>query len=150
MPAVGNLLNVCGGHRFRVEIDGIALMGFREVEGVCVNIEVQDFREGTDISSISRTGPGVVHYGPLVLRNAMTGSAGNKDLWTWVKQVIDGEEDVKRNVSIVIMDRKGNDKFRFNLTGAWPSSWRLGKLESHSGAPLFEELILQYENLNVP
>ena len=71
------MLNVCGRHRFRVEIDGIASLGFREVEGVCVSIEVQDFREGTDISSISRTGPGVVYYGPLVLRNAMTGNAGN-------------------------------------------------------------------------
>jgi phage tail-like protein len=75
MPAVANLLNVCGKHRFRVEIDGIGQAAFREVEGVCVNIEVQEFREGTDNPSVSRTVPGLIHYGPLVLRNIVTGNA---------------------------------------------------------------------------
>ena len=148
MPAVTNLLNLCCRHRFRVEIDGIGQAAFREVEGVSVNIEVQDFREGTDNPAISKTAPGLIHYGPLVLRNAVTGNAGNKDLWNWIKQVIDGEEG-KKNVSIVVMDRKGNDKLRFQLTAAWPSSWRLGKLDSHQSAPLIEELVLQYEALSV-
>jgi phage tail-like protein len=148
MPAVSNLLNICTRHRFRVEIDGIGQVGFREVEGVGVKIEVQDFREGTDLTSISRTTPGLTHYGPLILRNAVTGNGDNKDLWNWIKAVIDGDE-AKKNVSIVVMDRKGNDKLRFNLTNAWPSSWRLGKLDSHSGAPLVEEMVLQYEALTV-
>lgn len=64
MPAVANLLNICGRHRFRVEIDGIGQTGFREVDGLSVNIEVQDFREGTDIPSVSKTVPGLIHYGP--------------------------------------------------------------------------------------
>lgn len=69
-------------------------------------------------------------------------------MWTWIKQVIDGDE-AKKNISIVVMDRKGNDKLRFNLTQAWPSSWRLGKLYSHSGAPVIEEIILQHETISV-
>jgi hypothetical protein len=67
----------------------------------------------------------------------MAGNEDDMDLWTWIKQVIDGED-----YQIIVMDRKGNDKFRFNLTGAWPSIWLLGKLESHSGSLLFEELVL--------
>ena len=148
MPGVANLLKICSRHRFRVEIDGIGQAGFREVDGVSVNIEVQEFREGTDNPSVSKTVPGLIHYGPLVLRNAVTGNADNKDLWNWIKQVIDGDE-AKKNVSIVVMDRKGNDKLRFNLTAAWPCSWRLGKLDSHLSAPLIEELILQFETLSV-
>ncbi len=148
MPAVPNLLNICTRHRFRIEIDGIGQAGFREVEGVGVSIEVQDAREGTDIGPAAKTTAGLIHYGPLVLRNHVTGNADNKDLWNWIKQVIDGDE-AKKNVSIVVMNRKGNDKLRFNLTQAWPSSWRLGKLDSHSGAPLIEEMVLQYETLNV-
>ena len=150
MPSVGDLLNVCGRHRFRVEIDGISPMGFREIEGVSANFEVEDVREGNDIASISRTAPGVVRYGPLVLRrHAVSGNTGNRDLWIWIRAVIDGEDNVKKNVSIVDMDRKGNDKLRFNLSGVWPSSWHLGKLESHSGEPLIEEMVLQYEALNM-
>ena len=84
--------------------------------GVCVNIEVQDFREGIDNPTISKTAAGLTHYGPLILRNVVTGS---------------------------------NDKLRFNITNAWSSSWRLGKLDSHVSAPLIEELVLQYETLNI-
>lgn len=149
MPTVANFLNICGRHRFRVEIEGIGQAAFKEVDGVCVNIEVQEFREGTDNPSVFNTVPGLIRYGPLVLRNVVTGNASNKDLWNWIKQVIDGEE-AKKNLSIVVMDRKGNDKLRFNLAGAWPSSWRLGKLDSHLGIPLVEEMVLQYESLNVP
>ena len=116
MP-VGNLLNVCGRHRFRVEIDGIGQIGFREVEGICVNVEVNAFREGSDIPSVSKTVLGLIHYGPLILKNAVTGNAGNKDLWNWIKQIINGEDD-KRKVSVVVMDRKGNDILRFELTAA--------------------------------
>ena len=47
----------------------------------------------------------VIRYGPLVLRNAVTGDADNKDLWNWIKQVIDGGEDAK-NLSIVVMVKK--------------------------------------------
>jgi phage tail-like protein len=116
MPAVPNLLNICSRHRFRVEIDGISQTGFREVDGVSVNIEVQDFREGTDNPAVSRTVPGLIQYGPLVLRNAVTGNAGNKDLWNWIKQVIDGDE-AKKNVSIVVMDRKGAKRLAFRQIG---------------------------------
>ena len=148
MTAVGNLLNVCGRHRFRVEIDGITNTGFREVEGLCVNIEVQDFREGTDMPPVSKTVPGLVHYGPLILRNPVMCSAGNKDLWNWTKQVINGD-DAKKNMAVIVIDRKGNETLRLNLTNAWPSSWRLGKLDSHSGVPLIEEIVLQYETLDI-
>ena len=147
MPA-GNLLNLCGRHRFRVEIDGITQISFKEVEGICANIEVNDFREGSDIPSISKTVPGLIHYGPLTLKNAVTGNAGNKDLWNWIKQIINGEDD-KRKVSIIVMDRKGNDILRFDLTAAWPSSWHLGRLDSHQSSPLVEEVVLQYETLTV-
>ena len=115
---------------------------------MCVNIEVQDFREGIDNPTISKTAAGLTHYGPLILRNVATGNADNKDLWNWIKQVIDGDE-AKKNVSIAGMDRKGDDKLRFNITNAWSSSWRLGKLDSHMSAPLIEELVLQYETLNI-
>jgi phage tail-like protein len=148
MPTIPNLLNIFTRLRFRVEIDGINQTRFKEIDGISVNIDAQEFREGTDLTGVSRTVSGLIHYGPLVLRNAVTGNTGNKDLWTWIKQVIDGEE-AKKNVSIVVMDRKGNDKLRLNLTKAWPSSWRLGRLNSHSDAPLIEEMVLQYESLDV-
>ncbi len=152
MTTVGNILNVCGRHRFRVEINGIVNTGFREVEGLCVNIETQEFREGTDNPAVSRTVPGIIHYGPLILKNPIVSNANNtcnKDLWNWIKAVINGDDTAKKDMAIIVMDRKGNGILEVHLTGAWPSSWHLGKLDSHSSVPLIEEVVLQYEMLNV-
>jgi len=48
-----------------------------------------------------------------------------------------------------LMDRKCNDILKFELTNAWPSNWKLGKLDSHQSNPLIEEMVLQYETLIV-
>ena len=59
------------------------------------------------------------------------------------------ENEQKRNVVVVVLDRKGNPVAKYELTGAWPSSWRLGRLDGLLGSPLLEELVLQYEKLDV-
>lgn len=140
------LFNICR-HRFYVDI-GDVRYGFKEVEGVCVNIEATEYREGSDLTSAPRSIPGLVRYGPLVLRYGIAGNPINSDLWNWIKQTIEGNEQ-KRNVAVVVLDRKGNPVVKYALTGAWPSSWRLGRLDGLLGSPLLEELVLQYEKLDI-
>ena len=50
-----------GDIRFRVEIDGITQISYREIEGICVNVDINDFREGADIPAVSKTVPGLIH-----------------------------------------------------------------------------------------
>src|SRR3990170_5576818 len=148
MSPLANILNICCRYRFRVEIDGIATSAFREVDGITVSIEVQEYREGNNLASSFGTIPGLAHYGPLVLKRAIAVGGSNCDLWNWIKQIIEGK-DQKKNMSIIVMDREGNDKIKCDLVNAWPSSWRLGKLDSHSSSPLVEELTIQYEKISV-
>ena len=134
-------------YRFRVEIDGIVTAGFMEVEGLNVTIEVIEYREGNDPAMAPSLIPGLVHYGPLVLRKGIT---TNTELWEWIEQVISGNMgSARRNLSVIIQDRNGNDIARYNLSEAWPSSYSVGKLDSLGSGTAIEELVIQYEQLEL-
>ena len=129
-------------YRFRVEIDGIVSAAFTEAEGLNVTVEVTEYREGTE-GLAPRLIPGLVRYGPLVLRRGIT---TNMELWNWIKNIIEGNDD-RRNMSVIIQDRGGNDMARYNLREAWPSGYSVGKLDSLSSGTAIEELVIQYERL---
>ncbi|MFO7968296.1 MAG: phage tail protein [Archaeoglobaceae archaeon] len=136
-------------YKFRVEIDGIVQAGFNEAEGLNVNVSVVEYRDGTDLSNAPQLVPGTAHYGPLVLKNGVTES---NELWMWMEETIDGSM-TKRNMAVIIQDWKGNDVKRILLTDAWPSSWKMGKLEANPSPfveePLLEEIVIQYEGMEV-
>ncbi len=150
MP-IKDILSLCIKYKFRVEIDGITRTGFGEVEGLGVTLDVQEYREGTDASLTSRLEPGLAHYGPLILRYGVVSSGpgkANKELWEWMRQNLEGTIQ-KKNIAVVVMDRRGNEVIRYQLSNAWPSSWRIERLEGHSTGPLIEELTIQYEHIEV-
>lgn len=134
-----------GGFSFRVEIDGIAVASFTEVEGLNVTVDVFEYREGTDQLKPQLV-PGVAHFGPLKLRKGIT--SPNKELWDWMKMTIDGTVD-KRSMSVILMDPAKNDIMRINLSEAWPSGWSIGTLDGLKKNPALEELVIQYEDITV-
>ena len=140
---VGERPETYGKYRFMVEIDGIVHAGFREVEGLNVTVDVWEIRDGNEATA-PMLEPGLVHYGPLVLRDGLT---KNTELWNWMKKTIDGKVE-RKNLSVIVLDSKGIEVARFDLSGAWPSSWKLGKLDSLGVGPVIEELVVQYESLN--
>lgn len=137
-------LNVYGKYRFLVDVDGRGLSGVREVEGLNVTIDAEKHKEGPSIDAAPKLEPGLTHYGPLVLRFFVS---ANDELWNWVKQALEGNIQ-RKNLSVAVLDRKGNEVVRYLLSNAWPSSWALDKLDSQSSGPLIEELVLQYEKLD--
>ncbi len=127
-------------YNFLVEIDGIVQARFMEVEGLNVTVDVIEFREGGQPSAPILI-PGLVHYGPLMLRNGLTQS---NELLDWVQATVNGSM-VRRNLSVIILDTEGNEEARYNLYEAWPSSWTLSKLDSMGLGPIVEEIVIQYE-----
>jgi phage tail-like protein len=129
-------------YNFLVEIDGIVEASFTEVEGLNVTVDVVEYREGSD-SSIMLI-PGVARYGPLILKNGLTES---DELLEWMETTVDGTL-TKRSLSVIILYPNGEEATRYNCYEAWPSSWRLSKLDSlHGGETAFEEIVIQYELL---
>ena len=135
-----------GNFRFRVEIDGITKAGFKEVEGLNVTVDVVEFREGSEPTTVIHLLPGLSHYGPLILRYGATDDA--QEMWNWMEEVLEGDiSSARRSMSVIILDSEGNDVIRYNLSEAWPSGWSLGKLSSTGKSMAIEELVIQYEQL---
>jgi phage tail-like protein len=101
--------------RFRVEIDGIQQAGFSDVSGFETTIDSIDYREGTDPKHVRKLS-GLTKFGNLTLKWGITDSM---DLYNWFKEGINGAV-IRKNISIIAVDEAGNDKARWNITGAWP------------------------------
>jgi phage tail-like protein len=130
-------------YNFLVEIDGIVEANFMEVQGLNVTVDVIEYTEGTD--SLPMLIPGMARYGPLVLKNGLTTST---ELLEWIGTTVDGTM-IRKNLSVVILNPKNEEVARYNCKEAWPSSWRLSKLDSTNGKIAFEEIVVQYEELEI-
>ncbi len=141
-PASGNTEPMVA-YSFKVEIDGVTEANFMEVEGLNVTVETIEYREGDD--DIVMLIPGEVHYGPLVLKNGKTSS---DLLLDWLMETVDGTMS-RKALSIIVENKAGLEVARYNCYEAWPSSWSLGKLDSMNGEVLFEQIVIQYEKLEI-
>ena len=111
-----------------------------EVEGMNVTVDVIEHREGAQSTTLILL-PGLVHYGPLVLRNGLSAS---NELLDWMTTTVNGSL-TRRNLSMIVLNTEGSEQARFNFYDAWPSSWSLNKLDSLGLGPIVEKLVIQYE-----
>jgi hypothetical protein len=68
------------GFKFRVQIDGIQKMGFREVSGLDMGTDAVDYREG-DGDTIRKLA-GLQKFSNITLKRGIT---TDQDIWTWRK-----------------------------------------------------------------
>ncbi len=126
-------------HKFIVEIDGIVEAGFAEVSGLSCVTDVIEYREGNQ-NRLSLL-PGLTRCGPIVLKNGLTSSM---ELWEWYEDTMEGNL-VRKSGSVVILNLKGEEEVRYNFHEAWPSAYKVGKLDAHPGGYAIEELVIQTE-----
>jgi len=127
----------------RVEIDGIAQSFFRGVEGLDVETDVLEFREGQDPTN-SRKLPGPVHYRNVTLR--FDPVPHGDSMWTWYTSVLQGKV-AKRNMSIILATKDGKDVRRYNFFSAWPCKWTGPRQVSPSSAVPVEEVCIAYDRM---
>jgi phage tail-like protein len=104
--------------RFRVEIDGVTQAGFTECNGLGSRVEVIEYREGGDPTTVRKL-PGRVMYPDITLKWGVTDS---RDLYYWHRSVVQGQIQ-RKNCSISLLDDSGAARARWNLYEAWPSKW---------------------------
>jgi phage tail-like protein len=126
---------------FRVEIDQIASATFSEVLGLDLSIDIVDYRTGTSVPLAAEKLPGLARYQNITLKRGLT---QNLDLWTWVKNILNGVSD-KRNVTIVLQDAQHNDVIRWNVSNAWPCRWSGPVLKAGSSEVAIESLEICHE-----
>jgi phage tail-like protein len=104
--------------RYLVEIDGIVQAGFSDVTGFGSKVEVVEYREGGDTSTVRKL-PGKVTYPDITFKWGVTDSG---ELLDWHLAAVRGHIE-RKNGSIVLLGDDGMEKLRWNFFQAWPSGW---------------------------
>ena len=127
---------------FLVEIDGIRRAAFHECSGYDSAIDTIEHREGGE-NTTTRKLPGLTKYSNIVLKRGIT---DDQDLYLWHKRAVNGIID-RRNGSIVLLDRVGQEVARWNFHRAWPTKWSGPALTAEGNDVAIETLELAHEGM---
>jgi phage tail-like protein len=141
--AMGSRVDPYRSYNFAVEIEGLVAGGFKEVSGLEVEIEVQDYREGGVNGFIHKRAGPARYASNLVLKRGMT---DNKVLWNWYWDVTQGTIQ-RKNVSILLMDEGGQEQVRWNFEQAYPVKWTGPGLKAAANEVAIESLELAHKGL---
>ena len=130
---------------FIVEIDGIAEVGFAEVEIPDAVIDVVEYREGSDKVSSTRKLPGRVRYGDVILRRGVT---PNLDLYRWFNDVRAGNLS-RRNLVVVLLDAERLPVRRWIVSAAFPVKYTGPDLNAKGNDVVIEEVVLTCEGVEI-
>jgi phage tail-like protein len=138
--ATGQVPDPYANFNFLVEIDNIARAAFQECSGFDSTIDVIEHREGGD-NTTPRKLPGMTKFSNIVLKWGMT---DDRDLYDWHRRAIDGNVE-RKNGSIVLLNRKGEEVARWDFERAWPSKWDGPNLNAEGNDVAIETLELAHE-----
>ncbi|ANE56763.1 MULTISPECIES: phage tail protein [Methylomonas] len=117
---------------------------FTEIDGLSIDVETIDYREGGAAPAVRKL-EGRVAYGNVILR---WGVSDNKDVWNWLMQSMRGKAD-RREISIILLKPYGQSEeaTRWNLHNAWPCKWKGARLESLGQGVAIQTLEIAHEGL---
>lgn len=130
-----------GNFNFRVEIEGVTVGAFRNVDGLDSETEIVEFQDGDDI--VLRKRPGRTKYSNVVLKR---GYINTDELWVWRKKVIDGNVE-RKSGSIILAADDGTEIMRYNFYEGWPCKWKGFSLDGKGTDVNVEEIELAVEKL---
>ncbi|HVW83628.1 MAG TPA: phage tail protein [Bryobacteraceae bacterium] len=133
-----------GGFNFAVEIEGLVAGGFSEVSGLSAEVEIQEYREGGVNEFIHKRAGPAKYSSNLVLKHGMTDA---KALWNWHWDVLHGRVE-RKNVSVLLLDRQGQEQRRWNFEKAYPVKWTGPELRATSSEVAVESLELAHSGLS--
>jgi phage tail-like protein len=143
--ATGQVPDPYSNYNFLVEIDGITRAAFHECSGFDSTIDVIEHREGGDNPTLRKL-PGMTKYSNITLKRGIT---DDKELYDWHRRISKGEnmQQQRKNGSIVLLARNGQEVARWNFTNAWPSKWTGPALSAEGNDVAIETLELAHEGL---
>ena len=128
--------------RFLVEIEGIVQAGFSEVSGFGSEVEVVEYREGGDTSTVRKL-PGKTTFRDITLKWGITDS---RELYDWHRAAVNGQVERKHG-SILLLDDLGQEKVRWNFFDAWPSKWEGASLNATGKEVAIDALTVSCERM---
>jgi len=142
--ATGQRIDPYGNYNFLVEIQGIARAAFQEASGFDSSIDVVEHREGGENTTLRKL-PAMTKYSNITLK---WGTTDDQDLYKWHRQWVTGDPGAKRlDGSIVLLDRQGQEKARWNFFHAWPAKWTGPSFNAEGNDVAIETLELAHEGI---
>ena len=129
---------------FSIEISGGLNGYFTEVSGLGSETETIEHKivDGKG-NEVVRKIPGRLKWTDITLKRGIT---ANMDIWTWRKQVEDGQvASARKNGSIMMLDQEGSIVARWDFKQAWPSKVTGPTPKSDSNEVGIEEMVLVHE-----
>jgi phage tail-like protein len=137
--------------KFVVEIDGFARAGFQKCSEIKVEAKDVTYYEGGSL--IPYKTPGLLEFSKVTLER---GATNDLDFYNWFQQVAIASASVglidneyKRNLELVQLDRDGSELRRILLTGCYPSMLTLGEWDNTSNEVVIEKVELCYDYFEV-
>ena len=131
------------GFHFQLDLGGVVAGYFTEISGLGSENEVVEHKVVEGGKQKVQKIPGRLKWGDITLKRGITAMM---DIWTWRKQVEDGNVDAARtNGSIIMLDQELTPVAQWDFEGAWPSKVSGPQVQSDSNNYGVEELTVVHE-----
>jgi phage tail-like protein len=132
-------------NHFRVEWGGTNI-GFMEVSGLAIELDVIPYREGSSKESSEQLMPGLKRYSPIVLKRGIV--KNDDEFYKWINtaqfNVIE-----RRDVTISLLNENHDPVVVWRIKNAFPSKLEYSPLYSRGSEVAIESLTLVHEGLVV-
>ena len=128
--------------RFHVELSGLIVGGFSEVDGLEVELETEEYQEG-GVNRYSHTLPVRHSYSNLTLRRGLTDSS---ELWDWMRRTMFGAPEL-RSGRIILLNNYGEEVRGWGFRDGYPVRWEGPDLSADQGSVAMESLEIAHHGL---
>lgn len=143
--ATGQRVDPYGNFNFLVEIQGIVRAAFQEASGLDSTIDITEHREGGQNTTVRKL-PAMTKFSNITLK---WGTTDDGELQAWHQQWVTGDPAAtRRNGSVILLDRAGKEKVRWNFIDAWPCKWTGPSFNAEGNDVSIETLELAHEGLS--
>jgi phage tail-like protein len=120
--------------------------GFQEVSGLNIEVTSAEYRNGNEKTNHVRKINGMYKVGDVTLKRGLIAA---DDLYQWIKATREGDQGVRRSVTIHLQDEAHNGPvMTWRLVNARPMRYTAPTLNAKGGTDVaMEELVLSCEDL---
>lgn len=129
---------------FKVELGGRGEIAFKEVSGLDAEAQIIEYRHGNSPIFSSIKMPGLKKYSNISFKKGVFKS--DNKIFDWFNEI--QMNIIKReDVTISLLDEKGNPTMIWKLSNAWPTKVTGVSLKSDGNEAAIESLDLAHEGL---
>lgn len=129
---------------FKVNIDGVGEISFKEVSGLDTEFDVIEYRAGDSKDFTKIKMPGLRKQSDITLKKGIFVS--DKKLWDWIGQVKLNTIE-RRSMTVSLLDETGSPVQSWKIVNAWPKKMTVEAFKADGNGVAMETLILVHEGI---